>query len=92
MRMTTPSRYINERVHANIQKDGSYSVVPRIWGGVTSPSELRSIADIAEKYKVPTVKITGGQRIDLLGVSKGESAQDVGRPGRGGLCLGSCLR
>ncbi|MBI5429761.1 MAG: NAD(P)/FAD-dependent oxidoreductase [Nitrosomonadales bacterium] len=64
------SRFINERVHANIQKDGSYSVVPRIWGGVTSPSELRAIADIAEKYKVPTVKITGGQRIDLLGVSK----------------------
>jgi nitrite reductase (NADH) large subunit len=64
------SRFINERVHANIQKDGTYSVVPRIWGGVTSPSELRSIADIAEKYAVPTVKITGGQRIDLLGVSK----------------------
>ncbi|MBI3223071.1 MAG: NAD(P)/FAD-dependent oxidoreductase [Nitrosomonadales bacterium] len=64
------SRFINERVHANIQKDGTYSVVPRIWGGVTSPSELRSIADIAEKYKVPTVKITGGQRIDLLGVTK----------------------
>ncbi len=64
------SRFINERVHANIQKDGTYSVVPRIWGGVTSPAELRSIADIAEKYRVPTVKITGGQRIDLLGVTK----------------------
>ncbi len=64
------SRFINERVHANIQKDGTYSVIPRIWGGVTSPAELRSIADIAEKYQVPTVKITGGQRIDLLGVSK----------------------
>jgi nitrite reductase (NADH) large subunit len=64
------SRFINERVHANIQKDGTYSVVPRIWGGVTSPSELRSIADIAEKYEVPTVKITGGQRIDLLGVTR----------------------
>ena len=64
------SRFINERVHANIQKDGTYSVIPRIWGGVTSPSELRSIADIAEKYEVPTVKITGGQRIDLLGVTK----------------------
>jgi len=64
------SRFINERVHANIQKDGTYSVIPRIWGGVTSPAELRSIADIADKYQVPTVKITGGQRIDLLGVSK----------------------
>lgn len=64
------SRYINERAHANIQKDGTYSVIPRIWGGVTSPSELRAIADVAEKYQVPSVKITGGQRIDLLGVKK----------------------
>ena len=66
------SRYINERAHANIQKDGTYSVVPRIWGGVTNPQELRAIADVAEKYKVPTVKITGGQRIDLLGIKKAD--------------------
>ncbi|GIT90103.1 nitrite reductase large subunit [Jannaschia pagri] len=65
------SRFINERKHANIQKDGTFSVVPRMWGGVTTPSELRAIADAAEKYDVPTVKVTGGQRIDLLGV-KGE--------------------
>ena len=64
------SRYINERVHANIQKDGSYSVVPRIWGGLTNPAELRAIANVAEKFQVPTVKLTGGQRIDLLGVKK----------------------
>ncbi|MEY4769100.1 MAG: hypothetical protein RL637_1739 [Pseudomonadota bacterium] len=64
------SRFINERAHANIQKDGSYSVVPRIWGGLTTPNELRAIADVAEKYQIPTVKITGGQRIDLLGVKK----------------------
>lgn len=64
------SRFINERVHANIQKDGTYSVVPRIWGGLTNPQELRAIADVADKYHVPTVKITGGQRIDLLGVKK----------------------
>jgi nitrite reductase (NADH) large subunit len=64
------SRFINERVHANIQKDGTYSVVPRIWGGLTNPQELRAIAEVAEKYQVPTVKITGGQRIDLLGVKK----------------------
>jgi nitrite reductase (NADH) large subunit len=64
------SRFINERVHANIQKDGTYSVVPRIWGGLTTPAELRAIADVAEKYQVPTVKITGGQRIDLLGIPK----------------------
>ncbi|NOY63680.1 MAG: NAD(P)/FAD-dependent oxidoreductase, partial [Gammaproteobacteria bacterium] len=64
------SRYINERVHANIQKDGTYSVIPRIWGGVTTADELRTIADVADKYAVPTVKITGGQRIDLLGIKK----------------------
>ncbi len=64
------SRFINERAHGNIQKDGTYSVVPRIWGGVTSPAELRAIADVAEKYAVPTVKFTGGQRLDLLGVKK----------------------
>ena len=64
------SRYINERAHGNIQKDGTYSVVPRIWGGVTTPNELRAIADVADRYAVPTVKITGGQRIDLLGVKK----------------------
>jgi nitrite reductase (NADH) large subunit len=64
------SRFINERAHANIQKDGTYSVVPRMYGGVTTPAQLRRIADVAEKYKIPTVKVTGGQRIDLLGVKK----------------------
>ncbi|MFN4281328.1 MAG: nitrite reductase large subunit NirB [Alphaproteobacteria bacterium] len=64
------SRFINERAHANIQKDGTYSVVPRMWGGVTTPHELRAIADVADKFAIPTVKVTGGQRIDLLGVKK----------------------
>lgn len=64
------SRFVNERNHANIQKDGTYSVVPRMWGGVTTPAELRAIADAADKYNVPMVKVTGGQRIDLLGVKK----------------------
>ena len=64
------SRFINERAHANIQKDGTFSVVPRMWGGLTNPAELRRIADVAEKYRVPTVKLTGGQRIDLLGIRK----------------------
>ncbi|HEU4708537.1 MAG TPA: nitrite reductase large subunit NirB, partial [Methylophilaceae bacterium] len=64
------SRFINERVHANIQKDGTFSVVPRMYGGVTNPSQLRKIADVAEKYAIPMVKVTGGQRIDLLGVKK----------------------
>ena len=64
------SRHVNERVHANIQKDGTFSVVPRIYGGVVTPDELMRIAAVAKKYDVPTVKITGGQRIDLLGVRK----------------------
>ena len=64
------ARFINDRVHANIQKDGTFSVVPRIHGGVTSPAQLRRIADVADKYHVPMVKITGSQRIDLLGVKK----------------------
>ncbi|SHE68020.1 assimilatory nitrite reductase (NAD(P)H) large subunit precursor [Acidocella aminolytica 101 = DSM 11237] len=64
------SRFVNERVHANIQKDGTYSVVPRMWGGVTSAKELRAIADVCEKFAIPTVKITGGQRVDMFGVKK----------------------
>ena len=70
------SRYINERSHANIQKDGTYSVIPRMWGGETNSSELRRIADVVDKYQIPTVKVTGGQRIDLLGVKK-ENLQAV---------------
>ncbi|HVI50496.1 MAG TPA: nitrite reductase large subunit NirB [Candidatus Sulfotelmatobacter sp.] len=65
-----PSRFINERVHANIQKDGTYSVVPRMWGGLTNAKELRAIADVVDKFDIPTVKVTGGQRVDLLGVKK----------------------
>ena len=64
------SRFINERVHANIQKDGTYSVVPRAFGGMTNASELRAIADVIDKFQIPTVKYTGGQRIDMLGVQK----------------------
>lgn len=64
------ARFINDRVHANIQKDGTFSVVPRIYAGVTSPEELMRIANAAVKYKVKMVKFTGGQRIDLLGVKK----------------------
>jgi nitrite reductase (NADH) large subunit len=66
------TRFINDRVHANIQKDGTFSVVPRMRGGVTTPDELRRIADVADKYKVPMVKVTGSQRIDLLGIKKAD--------------------
>jgi len=77
------ARFINDRVHANIQKDRTFSVVPRIYGGVTSPAELRRIADVADKYQVPMVKITGGQRIDLLGIKKEDLPgvwRDLGMP------------
>jgi nitrite reductase (NADH) large subunit len=77
------ARFINDRVHANIQKDGTFSVVPRMRGGVTSAKELRRIADVAEKYDVPMLKITGSQRIDLLGVKKSDLPKiwaDLGMP------------
>ena len=77
------SRYINERSHANIQKDGTYSVIPRMWGGETTAAELRRIADVVDKYQIPTVKVTGGQRIDLLGVKKEDLVnvwKDIGMP------------
>ncbi|KYD05770.1 NADPH-nitrite reductase [Bacillus atrophaeus] len=64
------SRFVNERMHANIQKDGTYSVVPRMYGGVTNSNDLRKIADVVDKYEIPLVKMTGGQRIDLIGVKK----------------------
>jgi len=78
------SRFINERVHANIQKDGTYSVVPRMWGGMTSSSELRAIADVVDKFDVPAVKVTGGQRIDMLGIEKDQLPaiwKDLGKAG-----------
>ncbi len=82
------SRFINERVHANIQKDGTYSVVPRMWGGVTTPSELHAIASVAEKFSIPTVKVTGGQRIDLLGVKKEDLPAVWGDLNKAGLVSG----
>jgi nitrite reductase (NADH) large subunit len=87
------SRFVNERMHANIQKDGTYSVVPRMWGGSTTAAELRRIADVAEKYRIPTVKLTGGQRIDLLGVKKEDLPgvwRDLGMPS--GHAYGKALR
>jgi nitrite reductase (NADH) large subunit len=77
------ARFINDRVHANIQKDGTFSVVPRIYGGVTTAGELMRIAQVAVKYQVPMVKFTGGQRIDLLGIKKGDLPgvwKDLGMP------------
>ena len=64
------SRFINERAHGNIQKNGTYSVVPRMFGGLCTADELRAIADVSDKYQVPEMKVTGGQRIDLFGIKK----------------------
>jgi nitrite reductase (NADH) large subunit len=90
------SRFINERVHANIQRNGTYSVVPRMWGGVTSAHELRAIADVVEKFCIPTVKVTGGQRIDMLGVRKQDLPAvwaDLGKVGLvSGHAYGKALR
>ena len=77
------SRFINERAHANIQKDGTFSVIPQMKGGVTNASELHRIADVADKYAVPMLKVTGGQRIDLLGIKKEDLVdvwKDLGMP------------
>lgn len=64
------SRFVNERMGANIQKDGTYTVIPRMYGGVTTPEDLKKIADVSLKYDVKVVKVTGGQRLDLIGVKK----------------------
>ena len=90
------SRFVNERMHANIQKDGTYSVVPRMWGGLTSARELRAIADVVDKFAIPEVKITGGQRIDLLGVKREDLTAvwaDLGAAGMvSGHAYGKALR
>jgi nitrite reductase (NADH) large subunit len=64
------SRLVNEKMHANIQKDGTYTVIPRMYGGVTTANDLKKIGEVAMKYNVPLVKLTGGQRIGLFGVKK----------------------
>jgi nitrite reductase (NADH) large subunit len=83
------SRFINERVHANIQKDGTFSVVPRMWGGLTTAGELRAIADIVDKFRIPTVKVTGGQRIDMLGVRKEDLPAVWADLGKAGMVSGA---
>jgi nitrite reductase (NADH) large subunit len=82
------SRFINERAHANIQKDATYSVIPRMWGGITTPQELRAIADAADKYNVKTVHVTGGQRIGLYGLKKEELPKIWGELNEAGLVSG----
>ena len=64
-----------------------------MWGGLTTPGRTaRHRRSVAEKFNIPTVKVTGGQRIDLLGVQKGRFARRLGRSQQGGPGLGPCLR
>jgi nitrite reductase (NADH) large subunit len=83
-----PSRFVNERQHANIQKDGTFSVIPRMFGGLTSPDELRLLADVADEFAIPCVKVTGGQRIDLLGARKEDLARIWTKLNQGGMVSG----
>ncbi|MDU0420803.1 nitrite reductase large subunit NirB [Staphylococcus simulans] len=64
------SRFANERYHANIQNDGTFSVIPQMRGGVTNPDQLIRLGEVAKKYDVPLVKVTGSQRIGLYGIKK----------------------
>ncbi|MDQ6992354.1 MAG: nitrite reductase large subunit NirB [Mariprofundus sp.] len=68
------SRIANEKMHANIQKDGTYSVIPRIYGGDTDADTLIRMGEVAKKYAIKTIKITGGQRLGLYGVKKDDLA------------------
>ena len=64
------SRFANERYHANIQNDGTFSVIPQMRGGVTDADQLIRLGEVAKKYHVPLVKVTGSQRVGLYGVKK----------------------
>ena len=82
------SRFVNERVHANIQKDGTYSVIPRLWGGIATPAELRAVADAADKFGVSEIKLTGGQRVGLYGLRKDQLPAVWGDLNKAGLVSG----
>ncbi|MDT8376949.1 MAG: nitrite reductase large subunit NirB, partial [Mariprofundaceae bacterium] len=87
------SRVVNEKMHANIQKDGTYSVIPRIYGGETSADVLIRMGEVARKYSVKTIKITGGQRIGLYGIRKDDLVsvwRDLEMPS--GFAYGKALR
>ena len=71
----------NDRALANMQKDGTYSVVPRIAGGEITPKKLGVIAAVAEQYGLYT-KITGGQRIDMFGARLEQLPGNLEGPGR----------
>jgi nitrite reductase (NADH) large subunit len=64
--------FVNEKMNATLQKDGTYFVVPQMYGGMTNPHELRKIANVADKFGVSKLAITSEQRIHLMGLTKEE--------------------
>jgi nitrite reductase (NADH) large subunit len=62
--------FINEKMNAVIQSNGTYTLIPQMYGGITNPKQLRKIVQVAEKYHINDVAITSDQRIHLLGVKK----------------------
>jgi nitrite reductase (NADH) large subunit len=70
------SLFVSEQMNAIVQHDGTYTVVPQMYGGKTTAEQLRTIADVAEKYNISNVAVTSEQRIHLMGVKK-EDLADV---------------
>ncbi|MFD1672757.1 nitrite reductase large subunit NirB [Agrilactobacillus yilanensis] len=64
------ARWANERYLANIQNDGTFSVIPRMIAGRTTPEQLIKIAKVAEKFHVPMIKVVNASRIGLYGIRK----------------------
>lgn len=66
--------FVSGQMNAIVQKDGTYTVVPQMYGGKTTAAQLRTIADVAEKYSIKDVAVTSEQRIHLMGVKKQDLA------------------
>lgn len=62
--------YINEKMNAKLRKDGTYTVVPQLYGGTAQTSQLKTIAKVAEKYNITSLPLTSAQRIHLEGIKK----------------------
>ena len=77
------SPFIIELINATLQSDGTYTIIPKMYGGVTSAEQLRKIADVVEKYDIPDVIVSSGQRVQLMGVNKQSLAKvwdELNRP------------
>lgn len=81
----------NDRFLGNIQRNGTFSVVPRIPGGEVTPERLVAIGKVASEYGLYT-KITGGQRIDMFGAQKQDLPDIWSKLHEAGLESGKCTR